>query len=130
MKKETIVKALMESTREYGLVATLGQVFGNTIQVNVGFTQSACDTGIEELALSVRSYNALRRANVTTLGDLVAKLNEGTVKNIRNLGAKSYSEIQTKMLVYGFEQLSEKGKGAFFDNLIENNVIESSMRIN
>lgn len=123
MKKETIVKALMESTREYGLVTTLGQVFGNNIQVNVGFTQSACDTGIEELALSVRSYNALRRANVTTLGDLVAKLNEGTVKNIRNLGAKSYSEIQTKMLVYGFEQLPEAKKVVFFKDLIETNVM-------
>ena len=123
MKKETIVKALMESTREYGLVATLGQVFENNIQVNVGFTQSACDTGIEELALSVRSYNALRRANVTTLGDLVAKLNEGTVKNIRNLGAKSYSEIQTKMLVYGFEQLPEAKQMAFFQDLVEINVV-------
>ena len=121
MKKEEIVRLLMHCTQEFGLVYALGQVFGNNIQVNVSFTQSACDTGIEELALSVRSYNALRRANVTTLGDLVAKLNEGTVKNIRNLGTKSYSEIQTKMLVYGFEQLPETKQIAFFCDLVENN---------
>ena len=125
MKNETIVKALMESAREYGVVATLLQVFGKNIHVNVGFSQSTCDASIEELALSVRSYNALRRADITTLGDLVARLNEGTVKNIRNLGVKSYHEIQIKMLDYGFEQLSDAGKIAFFQDLVENNVMNS-----
>ena len=69
----------------------------------------------------MRSYNALRRANVTTLGDLIERLNEGGLKSIRNLGAKSFSEIQTKMLVFGFENLSEKEKIAFFHFLVENN---------
>ena len=41
---------------------------------------------------------------------------------MQNLGAKSYREIQTKMLVYGFEQLSDAGKIAFFEDLIENNM--------
>lgn len=123
MKKETIVKALMESAREYGVVTTVLQVFGKNIQVNVGFTQSACAAGIEELALSVRSYNALRRADIATLGDLVARLNEGTVRSIRNLGVKSYHEIQLKMLDYGFEQLSDAGKMAFFYDVVENNVM-------
>lgn len=69
----------------------------------------------------MRSYNALRRANVTTLGDSIERLNEGGLKSIRNLGEKSYSEIQTKMLVYGFERLSEKEKTKFFYNLVNNN---------
>ena len=69
----------------------------------------------------MRSYNALRRANVSTLGDLIEIINEGRLKNIRNLGTKSYNEIKTRLLVYGFEQLSEKEKAAFFNYLVENN---------
>ena len=121
MNKAEVVKTLMDAEKQCGLVDTLHRVFGKNIRVNVGFSKSACDSSIEELALSVRSYNALRRANVTTLGDLIERLNEGGIKSIRNLGAKSFSEIQTKMLVFGFERLSEKEKSEFFHFLVENN---------
>ena len=124
MNKAEVVKTLIDAQKEYGLVETLHRIFGKNIKVNIGFSKSACDVSIEELVLSVRSYNALRRANVTTLGDLIEKLNEGDLKSIRNLGAKSYSEIQTKMLVYGFDRLSEKEKYEFFCRLVENNTIE------
>ena len=121
MNKAEVVKTLMDAEKQCGLVDTLYRIFGKNIKVNVGFSKSACDASIEELVLSVRSYNALRRANVSTLGDLIERLNEGCLKSIRNLGAKSYSEIQTKMLVYGFERLSEREKSEFFYNLVENN---------
>ena len=121
MNKAEVVKNLIDAQKEYGLVETLHKVFGKNIKVHVGFSRSACDASIEELLLSVRSYNALRRANVTSLGDLIESLNEGGLISIRNLGAKSYSEIQTKMLVYGFERLSEKEKTEFFYNLVNNN---------
>ena len=75
------------------------------------------------MALSVRSYNALRRANIITIGDLIERLNEGGLKTVRNLGTKSFSEIQTKIMVYGFEQLSEKEKLEFFYYLVENNAV-------
>ena len=122
MNKAEVVKTLMDAEKQCGLVDTLHRIFGKNIKVNVGFSKSACDARIEELVLSVRSYNALRRANVSTLGDLIERLNEGGLKSIRNLGAKSYSEIQTKMLVYGFERLSEREKSEFFYNLVENNI--------
>ena len=121
MNKAEIIKTLMDSEKKYGLVDTLHRVFGKNIRVNVGFSNSSCDSSIEELALSVRSYNALRRANITTLGDLIKRLNEGGLKNIRNLGVKSFSEIQTKILIFGFERLSEKEKSEFFYYLVENN---------
>ena len=122
MNKAEVVKTLMDSEKQCGLVDTLHRIFGKNIKVNVGFSKSACDASIEELVLSVRSYNALRRANVTTLGGLIERLNEGGLKSIRNLGVKSYSEIQTKMLVYGYERLSEREKSEFFYNLVENNI--------
>ena len=121
MNKAEVVKTLMDAEKQCGLVDTLHRVFGKNIRVNVGFSKSACDSSIEELALSVRSYNALRRANVITLGDLIERLNEGGLKTVRNLGTKSFSEIQTKMLVFGFERLSEKEKSEFFHFLVENN---------
>lgn len=121
MNKTEVIKNLVEAEKQYGLVETLHYVFGQNIRVNIGFTSKACDSSIEELALSVRSYNALRRANVSTLGDLIGRLNQGGLKSIRNLGVKSYREIQTKMLVYGFDLLSEKEQIRFFDDLIENN---------
>lgn len=121
MNKAEIVKTLIRSEMQYGLVDTLHRLFGKNIRVNIGFSKSACDLSIDELALSVRSYNALRRANITTIGDLIERLNAGGLKTVRNLGVKSFSEIQTKIMVYGFEQLSEKEKNEFFNFLMENN---------
>ena len=121
MNKAEKIKILMDAEKQRGLVDTLHRSFGRNVKVKVGFSGSACAASIEELVLSVRSYNALRRANVSTLGDLIELLNEGRLKSIRNLGAKSYSEIQTKMLVYGYELLSEREKNDFFNFLIENN---------
>ena len=123
MNKAEAVKTLMESERQYGLVQTLHHVFGKNIKINIGFSKTAYDTNIDDLVLSVRSYNALRRANVSTIGNLIERLNEGGLKSIRNLGVKSFSEIQTKILVYGFEQLSEKEKHTFFNYLVENNTM-------
>ena len=122
MNKTEVVKSLRKAEREFGLVGTLHQVFGKNIAVSVPFSDAVCKTPIEELVLSVRSYNALRRSNIKTLGDLIARLNAGEVKNIRSLGSKSYGEIQTKMLVYGYEQLSDAKKNLFWHNLLEENI--------
>ena len=121
MNKTEVVKTLMDAEKQYGLVDTLHRVFGKNIKINIGFSNNACNASIDDLVLSVRSYNALRRANITTIGDLIERLNEGGLKTVRNLGAKSFSEIQTKIMVYGFEQLSEKEKVEFFNYLVENN---------
>ena len=121
MKKEEVIRTLMEAEKKRGLVDTLHRVFGKNIRINLGFSKSACDSGIEELDLSARSYHALCREKVFTLGDLIERLNEGDLKKIRNLGTKSFSEIQTKMLVFGFERLSENEKREFFRYLVENN---------
>lgn len=121
MNRAEIVKELMNSQRVYGLVETLDRVFGKNIHVSIGFSESACRANIEELALSVRSYNAIRRTGISTIEDLIDKLNQGDLKGIRNLGVKSYKEIQTKILVYGFERLSESEQVSFFYKLLDEN---------
>lgn len=51
---------------------------------------------IEDLDLSVRSYNCLKRANINTVADLTQKSEEDMMK-VRNLGRKSLDEVKKKM---------------------------------
>jgi DNA-directed RNA polymerase subunit alpha len=51
---------------------------------------------IEELELSVRSFNCLKRANINTVENLISKT-ENDMMNVRNLGRKSLEEIKQKL---------------------------------
>lgn len=57
---------------------------------------------IEELDLSVRSYNCLKRAGINTVGELTAKTDEEMMK-VRNLGKKSLEEVKQKLAALGLE---------------------------
>ena len=57
---------------------------------------------IEELDLSVRSYNCLKRAGITTIGELAQKTEEEMMR-VRNLGRKSLKEVIQKLRENGFE---------------------------
>lgn len=54
------------------------------------------DTTVEELELSVRSSNCLKRAGINTVGELVSKSEDDLMK-VRNLGKKSLQEIKDKL---------------------------------
>ncbi len=58
------------------------------------------DMPIEEMELSVRSYNCLKRANINTVEDLIQKTREDMLK-VRNLGLKSIDEVLEKLNEYG-----------------------------
>lgn len=55
---------------------------------------------IDELELSVRSYNCLKRAGINTVGELAKKKPEDLMK-VRNLGRNSYLEVMTKLKKFG-----------------------------
>ena len=55
---------------------------------------------IEEMDLSVRSYNCLKRANIHTVEDLTKKTQDDMLK-VRNLGRKSLEEVINKLASYG-----------------------------
>ena len=55
---------------------------------------------IEEMDLSVRSYNCLKRANIHTVEDLTKKSEDEMLK-VRNLGRKSLDEVILKLQSYG-----------------------------
>ncbi|MBQ6624804.1 MAG: DNA-directed RNA polymerase subunit alpha [Clostridia bacterium] len=62
---------------------------------------------IEELDLSVRSFNCLKRAGINTVEDLINKSEEDMMK-VRNLGRKSLDEVVLKLSSLGFELRSEE----------------------
>lgn len=57
---------------------------------------------IEDLDLSVRSYNSLKRAGINTVQELISRTEEDMMK-IRNLGKKSLEEIRTKLSELGLD---------------------------
>ena len=61
---------------------------------------SGLDTPIEELDLSVRAYNCLKRQGVNTIGQLT-ECTENDLMNVRNFGAKSIEEVKDKLIEMG-----------------------------
>ena len=62
---------------------------------------------IEELELSVRSYNCLKRAGIVTVEDLANK-SEADMMKVRNLGKKSLDEVTNKLHALGLDFLHEE----------------------
>ena len=58
------------------------------------------DKSIEELDFSVRSSNCLKRAGISTVGELIEK-SEGEMMKVRNLGKKSLKEVKDKLTSMG-----------------------------
>ena len=61
---------------------------------------------IEELDLSVRSFNCLKRANINTVEDLISKTQDEMIK-VRNLGRKSLEEVEHKLAMMGLSLASD-----------------------
>ena len=64
------------------------------------------DMTIEELDLSVRSFNCLKRANINTVEDLISKTQDEMIK-VRNLGRKSLEEVEHKLAQLGLSLASD-----------------------
>ena len=69
-------------------------------------TDTKLSMTIDELDLSVRSFNCLKRANINTVADLISKTGEDMMK-VRNMGKKSLDEVQKKLEMMGLSLASE-----------------------
>ena len=69
--------------------------------------EKALEMTIEELDLSVRSFNCLKRAGINTVEDLTMKTEEDMMK-VRNLGRKSLEEVIHKLESLGFTLRKEE----------------------
>ena len=65
---------------------------------------------IDELDLSVRSFNCLKRANINTVADLISRTGEDMMK-VRNMGKKSLDEVQKKLEMMGLSLATEDSSG-------------------
>ena len=72
------------------------------IEKEDGKKEKVLELSIEELDLSVRSYNCLKRAGINTVEDLANKTEDDMMK-VRNLGRKSLEEVLNKMSQLGLE---------------------------
>lgn len=82
------------------------------IETEEKVVDSKLDKKIEDLDLSVRSYNCLKRANINTVGELTQKTEEEMMK-VRNLGRKSLKEVVQKLREIG---LDLKNSSTLFDD--------------
>lgn len=72
-------------------------------------SSEAAETPIENLDLSVRVFNSLKRTGISTVGDVIELLGKGeeAMLSIRNFGDKSLTELKAKMIEKGFIEEEE-----------------------
>ena len=121
MKREEIVNELLKSAGKYGVVITLYGVFGQCVRVSIPFSKRSCGTSIDEIDFSPRANNSLKRSGIFTIGEVVDLIADDGLLRIRNLGKKTQNEIQTRILVFGYDKLTENEKRRFFYDVIDRN---------
>ena len=85
-----------------------GEAYETEIMVDKGddAKEKVLEMTIEELDLSVRSFNCLKRAGINTVEDLTNRTEDDMMK-VRNLGKKSLDEVINKLHSFGLEHRSE-----------------------
>jgi DNA-directed RNA polymerase subunit alpha len=104
--KKSLDLLVGEVTYIYGLVKeSMSDDLATPVDVALEENEMGEDKLIEELELSVRAYNCLKRARINTLRELLEIINQRPedLKKIKNLGQKTYEEIVEKVEKLGFE---------------------------
>ncbi len=94
------------------LFSGLGRPAGQPMERGLGqgtpLPSDRYETPIEELALSVRAYNCLKRSGLMTVGQVLEKTEEELL-GLRNFGRKSYDEMVEKLIERGFLRPAAQG---------------------
>ena len=102
--KEAVSLAARIMTEHLNLFVTLSQEAMDAeimVEKDDKGKEKALEMTIEELDLSVRSFNCLKRAGINTVEDLINKTEDEMMK-VRNLGRKSLEEVMAKLDSLGF----------------------------
>ena len=102
--KEAVSRAARIMTEHLNLFVTLSQEAMDAeimVEKDDKGKEKALEMTIEELDLSVRSFNCLKRAGINTVEDLINK-SEDEMMKVRNLGRKSLEEVMAKLDSLGF----------------------------
>ena len=81
-------------------------LFTTVVEKSPDIRDKVLEMTIEELDLSVRSFNCLKRANINTVEDLISKTEDEMMK-VRNLGRKSLEEVINKLAMMGLSLASD-----------------------
>lgn len=103
--EEAVSLAAKILIEHFNLFLNLSEIAEKTsvmIEPSQGRTVTNLDVSIDELELSVRSYNCLKRAGINTVKDLTSKSEEEMMK-VRNLGRKSLDEVIEKLNSMGLD---------------------------
>lgn len=107
----TSAKVLIDHLRHLAGVSeeTLASIT-QVVEEGSHLTSEMIETPIENLDLSVRVFNSLKRTGITTVGEVIELLEKGdeAVMSIRNFGEKSLEELRQKMHEKGYLQEEEE----------------------
>ena len=112
---------IYQNIEKNGLLQTLRTYFGSEYVMELPFYDEARNASIEELGLSVRSFNCLKRAGIDTVGKCIKVIKDNGLINIRNLGRKSVSEINAKVREFGYSVLPKSQQMEFIQTTIRLN---------
>ena len=111
-----------QKRRTHGELNTVYAKYGKQLRFPIYLGQALTEAPLEDLELSVRSYNCLKRAGMRTVGDLVEGIDGRTdLLKIRNLGIRSANEIMQAVMEYQYYLLSDEGKSRYLKRLAELN---------
>ena len=100
-------KAIEDHIRIFVSLSYTISKMGILIETQANPKTQILEMSIEDMDLSVRSYNCLKRANIHTVEDLTQKTEDDMLK-VRNLGRKSLDEVIAKLRGYGLDLKSNE----------------------
>jgi DNA-directed RNA polymerase subunit alpha len=105
-----------------GISEEVAPVEPEEVEEEAGIPREVFETPIEQLDLSVRVFNSLKRTGITSVGEVLEMLERGedAMLTIRNFGEKSLSELKEKLQLKGF--LPENGQDT--DDVEEGDLLE------
>ena len=118
-KKETDMEQRRRNFREFD---DIYRKYGKRFRFPVYLGEEFMETPLDNLELSVRSYNCLWRAGIRNVGNIVNRIDNRTdLLHIRNLGIRSADDIMTALMEYQFSLLSDEGKKKYLARIDELN---------
>lgn len=120
MVNQKQLNELLELSEKLGIVCVVASLVGvNNVKIKIPFTEKCCNADIEDLGLSVRAYNSLKRAGVENVFGIVEMISGDRLSKVRNLGRKTENEIKTKLLDFGYRGLPVNCKREFIRATLE-----------
>ena len=102
---------------------------GGKFHFRLHLTNQMMNAPLEALELGQRSYNCLKRAGFSTIGEVLNAISGGTdLKTIRNCGSKSIREIMEQLFLYQYTSLCPEKQEEYLKEVVQMNVERDMVR--